>query len=192
MQTHHLAAAADAFIERAIEAARRPGGAALSTLDDLPAAIYVTDAQGVVVYFNHACVAFAGRTPIIGQDRWCVSWKLFTDGGEFLPHDAAPLAKAIRKKRPVRGLHTMAERPDGSRVHMLHHPTPLFSDNGELVGAVNLLLDVTHRKQAAELRRQAERCRRLANLVGPDPAGEKLNRMAADYDDQAHRLDHQA
>jgi PAS domain-containing protein len=34
----------------------------------LPAAIYATDALGVVTYHNRACIASTGRTPRIGQD----------------------------------------------------------------------------------------------------------------------------
>ena len=59
----------------------------------------------------------------------------------------------------------------------------------KMIGAVNLLLDVTDRKQANLLREQAERCRRLACSVGGDPAADALNRMAREYDDRALRLD---
>jgi PAS domain-containing protein len=38
-------------------------------LDDMPAPIYLTDADGWVTFFNRACVDFAGRTPIPGEDR---------------------------------------------------------------------------------------------------------------------------
>ena len=32
-------------------------------LQALPAAIYTTDAEGRITFFNRACVEFAGRTP---------------------------------------------------------------------------------------------------------------------------------
>jgi len=41
----------------------------------LPAAIYTTDAEGRITYFNEAAVELSGRRPDIGSDRWCVSWK---------------------------------------------------------------------------------------------------------------------
>jgi PAS domain S-box-containing protein len=48
----------------------------------IPAAIYTTDAQGKITYFNEAAVEFSGRTPVLGSDEWCVTWKLFMpDGG---------------------------------------------------------------------------------------------------------------
>src|SRR4051812_39663682 len=55
-------------------------------LQALPAAIYTTDADGRITFFNQACIAFAGRTPKIG-DMWCVTWKLFTPDGTPLRHE---------------------------------------------------------------------------------------------------------
>lgn len=42
-------------------------------LDELPVAIYITDLEGTVSYFNQACLALAGRTPVVQHDRWCVT-----------------------------------------------------------------------------------------------------------------------
>ena len=36
-------------------------------LQALPAAIYTTDADGRITFFNRACIEFAGRTPKIGD-----------------------------------------------------------------------------------------------------------------------------
>src|SRR5262249_15121418 len=43
----------------------------------IPAAIYTTDARGKITYYNQAAVELTGRTPTIGSDEWCVTWKLF-------------------------------------------------------------------------------------------------------------------
>src|SRR5215213_11502080 len=73
-----------------------------SSLDQVPAPVYVTDADGRVTYRNAACVQFAGREPQLGRDRWCVTWKLYTTGGDPLPHNACPMAVAIKQQRTVR------------------------------------------------------------------------------------------
>jgi PAS domain S-box-containing protein len=65
-------------------------------------------------------------------------------------HEECPMAVTVRTGRPVRGAEAIAERPDGSRYTFLPHPTPLFDDDGRLVGAVNMLVDITDRKQAEE------------------------------------------
>src|SRR6202040_478421 len=55
--------------------------------DVLPVAIYTTDAEGRLTYFNPAAVQFSGRVPELGTDHWCVSWKLFHSEGTPMRHD---------------------------------------------------------------------------------------------------------
>ena len=118
-------------------------------LQALPAAIYTTDAEGRITFFNRACVEFAGRTPKIGE-MWCVTWKLFWPDGTPLAHEDCPMAIALRENRPVRDVEAIAERPDGSRICFMPYPTPLRDETGGLLGAVNMLVDITTRKQAEE------------------------------------------
>jgi PAS domain S-box-containing protein len=118
-------------------------------LQALPAAIYTTDAKGRITFFNRACIEFAGRTPKIG-DMWCVTWKLFQPDGTPLAHEDCPMAIALKENRPVRNVEAIAERPDGSRICFMPYPTPLRDEVGGLLGAVNMLVDITTRKQAEE------------------------------------------
>lgn len=80
----------ETMLEHALGAVLRGDQALREALDELPAAIYVTDADGVIAYFNPACIDFTGRRPEVGADRWCVTWRLHTNTGEFLPHDECP------------------------------------------------------------------------------------------------------
>lgn len=127
-------------------------------IEALPAAIYTTDAEGRVTHYNSAAVAFSGRTPEIGSDQWCVTFKLFHPDGRPMPHHECPMAMALKEGRAVRGVEAIAERPDGTRVWFEPYPTPLFDQNGRLVGGVNMLVDITERKKAdASLRESEER-----------------------------------
>jgi PAS domain S-box-containing protein len=117
-------------------------------LDALPAAVYTTDKHGKITYFNRAATEFAGRTPVVGVDEWCVTFRLRTTDGQPLAHDQCPMAVALKEDRPVRGVEAMAERPDGSLVPFMPFPTPLHDASGELVGAVNMRGDVSARKEA--------------------------------------------
>ena len=116
-------------------------------LEALPAAIYTTDAQGRINFYNRAAVEMAGRTPLPG-DEWCVTWKLYWPDGSPLPHNECPMAVALRENRPVRGAEAVAERPDGGRVPFIPYPTPLRDAAGNLVGAINMLVDISERKRA--------------------------------------------
>ena len=158
---------------------------AWTALDQLPAAIYVTNPDGLITYYNPACIDFAGRVPTIGSDRWCVTWKLYTEDGTFLPHEKCPMAVAILEKRAVRGVAAVAERPDGSRVNFMPYPTPIFDAEGDLLGAVNILIDAAETRRAELLWSQASKCRRLAMTVGDQQTADTLALMAAEYERKA-------
>lgn len=156
-------------------------------LDELPVPIYTTDAEGAVTYWNRACVEFAGREPQLGQDRWCVTWQLYTTTGEPLAHEDCPMAQTIRERRPVRDAIAIAERPDGSRVAFRPYPTPLFDEHGNFTGAVNMLVDVTD-EQADVLAEQASRCRRLADAMYDRKTSSTLSSMAEGFERTAKDL----
>ena len=117
-------------------------------LDALPAAVYMTDADGKITYFNRAASELAGREPEIGKDEWCVTFRLFTTDGKPLPPAECPMAVALKENRPVRGVEAMAQRPDGTIFPFLPFPTPIRDEEGALVGAVNMLVDISDRRQA--------------------------------------------
>lgn len=117
-------------------------------VEALPAAIYTTDAEGRITYYNKAAVDLSGREPELGSDKWCVTWRLYQPDGTPLPHDQCPMAVALKENRSIRGVEAVAERPDGTKVPFIPFPTPLRDANGELIGAVNMLVDISERKQA--------------------------------------------
>ncbi len=119
----------------------------------IPAAIYTTDAQGKITYYNDAAVELAGRTPTIGSDEWCVTWKLYNPDGTPLPHDECPMAVALKENRAIRNAEAIAERPDGVRIPFIPYPTPLRDAAGNLVGAINMLVDISERKHAESQQR---------------------------------------
>ena len=173
----------------AVEAARRGEDSLVAILDQIPAAVYLTDADGVVTHFNRACADFAGRQPQALRDRWCVTWRLYDDAGTYLPHEKCPMAVAVREGRRVRGVRATAERPDGTRVDFLPHPTPIFDEEERLTGAVNLLVDLGDARYHDHLRIQSARCRRLASSVGDTRTADILHAMADGYDAQMHQAE---
>ncbi len=130
--------------------APRGGLKAHEVLKALPVAVYTTDAAGRITFYNEAAAALWGIRPELGKSEWCGSWRLYWPEGRPMPHDACPMAIALKEKRAIRGAEALAERPDGTRVPFLAYPTPLFDNSGELTGAVNTLVDITDRKKAEE------------------------------------------
>jgi PAS domain S-box-containing protein len=121
----------------------------------LPAAVYTTDREGRITLFNDQAAALWGRRPNLGKDLWCGSWRIFQSDGTPLPHEQCPMAVALHEGRSVRGQEIVVERPDGTRVCVLPHPEPLRDAAGEIVGAVNMLVDISDRKRAEEALREA-------------------------------------
>jgi PAS domain S-box-containing protein len=125
----------------------------------LPAAVYMTDAAGRITFYNDAAAALWGCHPQIGKSEWCGSWKLYWPDGTPLPHDECPMAITLKTGHAVRGVQAVAERPDGTRVPFMPYPTPLYDASGALIGAVNMLIDLSDRVRADQFSRQ------LASIV---------------------------
>lgn len=125
----------------------------------LPTAVYTTDAEGRVLLYNEAATLLWGRKPEVGKDLWCGSYRMFQADGTPLPLEQSPLAVTLREGRSVRGDEVIIERPDGTRRIVRPYPDPIRDAAGRIVGAVNMLLDVTDSKRAEEA------SRRLAAIV---------------------------
>jgi len=148
-----LAITRDITERKQLEAANREAEQRLrDLLEALPSAVYTTDANGKVSYFNQACVELTGRVPIIGSDEWCVTWRLYWPDGTPMRHEDCPMAVALIENSAIQGAEALAERPDGTRVPFLAYPAPLRNSAGELIGAVNMLVDITERKVAEDHR----------------------------------------
>src|SRR5260370_26870238 len=117
-------------------------------LGALPVAVYPTDAEGRITFYNRAAAELWGHHPELGSSQWCGSWRLSWPAGRPLPHGECPMAIALKEGREVSGVEAIAERPDGTRVRFMPYPTPLRAPSGRLVGAINLLMDMTERHDA--------------------------------------------
>ncbi len=94
------------------------------------------------------------------------------------------MAITLKENRPVRGVEAVAERPDGTRVSFLPFPTPLRDDNGDLVGAVNVLIDTTERTRA-----EAELERRYSELEGIHSLAAAVNAVISAEDTYTQALE---
>jgi PAS domain S-box-containing protein len=133
-------------------------------LEALGVAVYTTDADGRITFYNEAAADFWGRRPELGE-LWCGSWRLFWPDGRPMAHDECPMAIALKDGREERGWEAIAERPDGSRVSFTPYPTLLRGEGGEVIGAVNVLVDVTPRRQAEDALRASAGALRASNAV---------------------------
>jgi PAS domain S-box-containing protein len=119
-------------------------------LETLPVAAYTCDAEGLITYFNERAVEAWGRTPKLNDpvERFCGSYRLYSSDGAQIPHGQCWMALAIKENKVYEAREIVIERPDGSRLTVLAHVSPFYSEAGKLLGAVNIVVDITDRKQA--------------------------------------------
>jgi len=146
------------------ETTTRPGvPSARDVLEALQVAAYMTDTNGRITFFNEAAVGLWGRRPELGE-AWCGALRLFRPDGQPMAHDECPLAQTLRLGRSVSGT-AVAERPDGRRVHFMAYPSLLFAAEGTLIGAINVLVDISAHQAAEETIRATAEALRQSNAV---------------------------
>ncbi len=121
-------------------------------LDRLPAGAYTCDPEGLITYFNEYAVKLWGRAPKLNDpiDRFCGSFKLYLADGKPIQHDQCWMARALQTGSAFNGEEILVERPDGTRLTALAHANPIRDEAGNLIGAVNVLVDISDRKRAEQ------------------------------------------
>jgi PAS domain S-box-containing protein len=140
-------------------------GADLDTiLNALGVAVYTTDATGALTFFNEAAASFWGRRPEL-EEAWSGAWRLYWPDGRPMAPEESPIAVAVAENRPIAGAEAELERPDGTRGVFLSYPAPLHDAAGTVVGAINVLVDVTERRKAEEALWAAAEALAASNVV---------------------------
>ena len=60
------------------------------------------------------------------------------------------MAVTLREGLAIRAEEIIIERPDGTRRHVLAHQEPIQNADGVVVGSINMLIDITDRKQGEQ------------------------------------------
>src|SRR3954469_2994864 len=151
-------------------------------IEKLPIAIYASDVQGCILWYNARAAQLWGRTPLIGSDseKYCGSHRLYF-GGRQISREETPMAEVLRTGRPVRGAEGVVERPDGSRVWATVHIEPVEDETGKMVGAINCFHETTALHHAADdLEDFFENAAVGLHLVSPNGTILRANRAELD------------
>ena len=119
-------------------------------LQNLPVAVYTTDVNGYITYYNKAAAELWGRTPTPGKDQWCGSLKIFKMDGTPVPISECPMAVVLKEGQYESDEVFIIERPDGTMRYMIPTPSKIFDLEGKSSGAINTLVDVTIQVKAQQ------------------------------------------
>jgi signal transduction histidine kinase/CheY-like chemotaxis protein len=162
-----------------------------SLLEKLPAGAYTCNPDGLITYFNQHAVQLWGRSPKLNDpvDRFCGSFKLYATDGTPIRHEQCWMALALKDRLEYNGHEILIERPDGQRRTSLAYANPIYDESNNLIGAVNVLVDISDRKLAEEALKQADRSKNeflatlaheLRNPLAPIRAAVRILQLKAD------------
>jgi PAS domain-containing protein len=114
-------------------------------LNVIPAVAYTCDSTGLITYFNSLAQAVWGRAARLRDagERYCGSYQLYLADGTPIRHEQCWMALALLEGKPYIGREIVIERPDRSRTFGEAHAHPLRDHRGQIIGAVNLVADIT-------------------------------------------------
>lgn len=149
----------------------------------MPAALYTCDRQGYIQLFNEAAVELWGRTPQIGKDLWSGAWKIYNTEGIELSIDQYPMA-ILHNEGRISNMELMIEKPNGEKRTIIPYPQPIVDSEGNVMGSVNTLIDITDqvlaRKQMEQVAEMIEKLFMnapafICTLSGPEFMCELVN-----------------
>lgn len=136
-----------------------------SLLVNMPLAAYACDKTGRITFFNEAAVQLWGYRPDTSHPllKYCACHKVFVDGHLITPQQT-PMAIALETGQSFRNVEAVVERPDGSTFYASVNINPLFDEQQQVTGAINIFQDISDSIQAKHVLQQSESDYRVQNI----------------------------
>jgi len=156
-----------------------------SIFDNMPVAVYTCNKQGYIDYYNTAAEKLWGKKPALGQDRWTGAWKIYHMDGTPMPIEQSSVARMLTQGKTVKGENAVIERPDGTKIIIKPHPELITDKDGNILGAINTLLDIT---QVTEEERKKAMLAAIVNTSDDTILSKNLDGIITSWNKAAERM----
>ena len=134
-------------VKLAEEALRKSERTLQKIFDVLPIGLWFADKTGKLLRGNSKGIQIWGGEPKVGLPEYGVfKARRLPSGEEIAPEDWA-LAHSIREGVTIKDELLEIDAFDGKKRTILNYTAPVLDDDGELLGAIVVNQDVTHRKK---------------------------------------------
>lgn len=158
-------------------------------INSLPTGVYTCDKDGAINFYNEVATSLWGYRPDTSSNKlkFCAFHKVYLNG-KFVPADQTPMAIALQTGQSFRNLEVVMERPNGESFIGSVNIDPLYDENKNIIGAINVFQDISSVKQAElKLKESEARYRELIQtlqtpIYTTDASGRLMlyNKAAAD------------
>lgn len=148
---------------RALEASRESEARFRAIADDAPVMIWVTDKSGACVYHSRLWLETTGQT---AEQARGIGWINAIHPEDRMEAEAS-FEQAARLRTPVQTEYRL-RRADGSYAWVIDVGQPRFASDGDFLGYVGSVLDITDRRQAELAREESEALIRSVFESTPD------------------------
>jgi PAS domain S-box-containing protein len=127
-------------------------------LYSLPMGVWITNAQGKIIFTNPAAEKTLGAAPLVEQIKdYPVYKSWWPDNGQELQPDEYPIVKTLLTRTTYENVVFYIRRFDGTTGLFSTSAAPILDRKGELKGAVAFCQDITLQQEAQqELKRERE------------------------------------
>jgi PAS domain S-box-containing protein len=140
--------------KEAEQAIRESEGHKTAILSSIPDAVVISDPAGRVVSLNPVMVKLSGWTEkeIVGQPF--DFYPMFDSKDMPIERDQRPIARALTAGKPVatRGYEQTMRSRDGVSIPVSVTAAPVFDDDGDLLGGVEVLRDVSYEREEDQIK----------------------------------------
>lgn len=137
------------------EALRRSEARKTALLESIAEGVVTTDAEGRITSINPAMERLSGwrQAEVVGR-KYSEAYPAFDASGEPLPEEERILARALVDKAIAtnRGFDTFFRIRDGRRIPVSATAAPVFGDDGQSVGVVEVVRDVSSEREVDQLK----------------------------------------